>query len=327
MESKHLNPDLMQVDTLSPVSQILVSIILLTKNGEQYLRSLLDAIHAQRGFDRAEVIVIDSGSSDGTLGIVADFPSVRLIEIPPKEFGHGKTRNLGATLARGEFLLYIPQDATPIGAGWLERMLEPFQNPAVAGTFARQVARDQANPMERFFLSHTYHQKIEIKALARGEPASLARCFFSTVSGAIRASVWAKFPFREDIIMSEDQAWSREVMGAGYSVVYQSNAEVLHSHQYGVAANFRRNFDSGYSVWQIYSGQTGIGPLAALRFLAEEAWYVLRFGKLKDWIAFVPYEFARHIGFWLGLHGRLLPTRVSRSFSNLKYFWLEKEKA
>jgi len=317
----------MQINTVDPASQILVSIILLTKNGEQYLRSLLEAIHCQTGFERAEVIVIDSGSSDGTLDIVADFPAVRLIEILPQEFGHGKTRNLGATLARGEFLLYIPQDATPVGTNWLERMLEPFQNSAVAGTFARQVARDEANPMERFFLSRTYHENIEIKALAQGEPVSLARCFFSTVSGAIRASVWARFPFREDIIMSEDQAWSREVMVAGYSVVYQSNARVLHSHQYGVAANFRRNFDSGYSVWQIYSGQTGLGALAALRFLCEEAWYVLRCGKLKDWLIFVPYEFARHLGFWLGLHGRLLPAKLAKSFSNLKYFWLEKDRA
>jgi len=313
--------------TLSTDSKILVSIILLTKNGEQYLRSLLESIHAQTGFDQAEVIVIDSGSTDGTLGIVADFPAVRVFEIPPKEFGHGKTRNFGARLARGEFLLYIPQDATPMSASWLERMLEPFQDLAVAGTFARQVARDEANPMERFFLSHTYHQNIEIKALNPGETVSLARCFFSTVSGAIRAAVWAKFPFREDIIMSEDQAWSRDVMRAGHLIVYQANAEVLHSHQYGVGDIFRRNFDSGFSVWQIFAGETGIGSGTVVRRLWEEGLYVFRIGKIKDRLLFIPYETARHVGFWLGMHGNLLPLKLAKAFSNLKYFWNDREES
>lgn len=300
---------------------VVASIIILTKNGERYLRSLLDALFRQNGIGRAEVIVIDSGSTDGTLSIVAGYRNVRLCEIPPEEFGHGRTRNLGARLAGGQFLVYIPQDATPEGADWLETLLQPFADPSIAGVFGRQKPRSDASAMERFFLLDAYHSKPEIKTLAQGANASLARCFFSTVSGAIRASLWARHSFREDIIMSEDQAWAKEVMLAGHSIAYEPRACVLHSHQYGIADIFRRNFDSGYSIHQIYAGKTGIPLRHALAGLAKEAAFVLRNGGPVDLLRFLPYEMARHMGFLLGLRAEKLPASIRKTCSNLRYFW------
>jgi rhamnosyltransferase len=300
---------------------VIASIIILAKNGERYLRSLLDALLAQNLAEQAEIILIDSGSSDSTLHIVSDYPRVRLYEIPPHEFGHGKTRNLGARLARGKFLVYIPQDATPEGVDWLEKLLQPFENPLIAGVFGRQKPRPDAGAMEHFFLLDTYHTNPEIRMLAQGEEASLARCFFSTVSGAIRATQWMSHPFREDIIMSEDQAWASEVMLAGHAIAYEPHACVLHSHQYGIWDVFRRNFDSGYSIHQIYTGKTGISLGQALAKLAREAFFVLRAGRGADWIKFLPYETARNLGFVLGMHAERLPASVCRKCSNLHYFW------
>jgi len=300
---------------------LVASIILLTKNGEFYLRPLLDALFGQKGIDRAEVIVIDSGSTDGTLDIVADYPDVRLYEISPEEFGHGRTRNLGARLAGGRFLVYIPQDATPEGPDWLETLLRPFENAFVAGVFGRQKPRPEASAMERFFLLDRYPAQPETRTLARGEQASLARCFFSTVSGATRASLWSSHPFREDIIMSEDQAWAQEVMQAGHAIAYEPRACVLHSHQYGIADVFRRNFDSGYSIRQIFGGNTGIPFWRVMNKLLGEAFFVLREGKAIDWFRFLPYEAARHIGFVLGTHAENMPVRMRRSCSSLRYFW------
>ena len=301
--------------------RMLASVIILTKNGELYFRSLLDALFSQVLDGRFEVIVIDSGSRDSTLNIVADYPDVRLYEIPPEEFGHGKTRNLDAELAHGEFLVYIPQDATPVGHNWLEKLLRPFANPSMAGVYARQVPRSDASAMEKFFLLDAYSSTPETKSLARDEEASLARCFFSTVSGAVRTSVWARHPFRENIIMSEDQAWANEVMQAGHAVAYEPDSCVLHSHQYRIADVFRRNFDSGYSIRQIYAGKTGIPISQVMAKLIREAVFVLRAGKIGDWLQFPLYEAARHMGFMLGLHAESLPVSMRKKFSSLLYFW------
>ncbi len=304
-----------------PNARILVSIIILTKNGEKYFRSLLEGLYCQKGMDRAEVIVIDSGSLDNTLRIVEDFPAIRLVEIQPHEFGHGKTRNLGARLARGEYLVYLPQDATPAGRDWLASLLRPFDNARVVGVHGRQIARADASPMESFFLSRTYSDQAEVRVLGKAEEASLARCFFSTVSGAIRAATWQQHPFREDIIMSEDQAWASDAMRAGHCIAYAPSAEVLHSHQYGIADIFRRNFDSGYSVSQIYRGVTGIKVTATLANLASELVFVARRGSAMDWLLFLPYEIARHAGFLLGIRADSLPIPLCIACSNLGYFW------
>ena len=299
---------------------ILVSIILLTKNGEKHIRSVLEGLYRQRMIDRAEVLMIDSGSSDATLTIAASFP-VQLTRIAPEEFGHGRTRNLGARLARGEFLVFLPQDATPVGASWLETLLRPFDDPAVAGVYGRQVARADASAMETHFLRTTYPAQPEVKRLDRTRGVSLAQCFFSTVGGAIRASLWKAHPFDESVIMSEDQAWSKQILLAGHAIVYQPEAEMLHSHGYGIADVFRRNFDSGFSVRQIFAGKTGISFAQALGHLAREATFVLRSGRPGDVLRFPFYESARHLGFWLGMNAEMLPLRMRKACGNLGYFW------
>jgi rhamnosyltransferase len=303
-----------------PGRDILVSIIILTKNGAKTIRPLLDGLRRQNLIERAEVIVIDSGSTDDTLAIVSEYP-VALTQIPPREFGHGRTRNLGARLARGEFLLYVPQDATPLGPGWLEALLLPFEDSAVAGAYSRQVPRSDASAMESSFLLGTYTPRPEVRMLAKGEEASLSRCFFSTVGGVIRASLWKEHPFREDVIMSEDQAWSAEVMLAGHSIAYQPAAELLHSHQYGIADIFRRNFDSGYSIHQIFARRTGISAIEGLSRLAREAMFVLRAGSITDILRFPFYECARHFGFWMGMHAESLPVGMRKACGSLAYFW------
>jgi rhamnosyltransferase len=316
----------MESEVNSDGRPVRASVIIPTKNGQQYLRTVLEMLFAQQGIGQAEVIVIDSGSTDDTLSIVADFPAVRLATIPPEEFGHGKTRNLGARMARGEFLVYIPQDATPIGCDWLDNLLHPFDDTLVAGVFARQVPRPDARSMERHFLLTTYHQRRETRRLGPHDRVSLARCLFSTVSGAVRAATWMAHPFREDIIMSEDQAWAKEVMQAGHAIAYEPRAQVLHSHRYGTAQIFRRNFDSGYSIHQIYANRTGIPLTTGLMQLMSEIAFVLRTGPWTDRLAVLPYEVARHLGFWLGMHAEWLPPGLRKACGNLDYFWEQRAK-
>lgn len=303
-----------------PGREILASIIIPTKNGDKYFRSLLDSLYCQKMIGGAEIIVIDSGSTDRTLDIASQYP-VALTRIPPEEFGHGRTRNLGARMARGEFLVYLPQDATPVGPDWLDALLRPFADPAVAGVYCRQVPRPDASAMERWFLLNTYTPQYGVRMLGKSDDITLSKCFFSTVGGAIRASLWKEHPFREDVIMSEDQAWSKDVMLAGHSIAYQPAAELIHSHQYGIADIFRRNFDSGFSIHQIFSNRTGISFTQSVSRLAQEALFVLRSGRLPDIFRFPLYEFARHLGFWIGMRAENLPIRVRRACGNLDYFW------
>ena len=55
--------------------------------------------------------------------------------------------------------------------------------------------------------------------------------------------------------------------------------------------------------------------------LVAEFAHVLRVGPPSEVLRFFPYELARHAGFMLGLRAHLLPHRVRRACSDLKYFW------
>src|SRR5438105_3343692 len=122
------------------------SIVLPTFNGAVHLRQVLEMIGRQK-VQPLEIIAIDSGSTDGTVDILHQFP-VQLRQIANSEFSHSGTRNLGARLAAGKYVVFLTQDATPADSCWLECLLRAFEAPGkVAGAFSRQIARPGSDPL------------------------------------------------------------------------------------------------------------------------------------------------------------------------------------
>src|SRR6185503_6274757 len=81
-------------------------------------------------------------------------------EIPPEEFGHGRTRNVGAALARGEILVFTSQDAYAADARWLARLAAGCaRGQSIAGVYGRQLPHDDATPPERYFLNFLYGEE------------------------------------------------------------------------------------------------------------------------------------------------------------------------
>ena len=128
---------------------IQISIIILVKNGGAYLEEVLGAVFSQRIDDEFEVVAVDSGSTDRSLEVLAGFP-VRIHKIPPPVFNHGETRNLGASLSRGGYLVYLTQDALPGNEEWLRRLVAPLrEDPLVAGAYSSHRPRKDCPLMER----------------------------------------------------------------------------------------------------------------------------------------------------------------------------------
>ncbi len=284
-----------------PIEHMKASIIIPTKNGGERYERVLKALFDNAVDGGFEVIAIDSGSLDDTLRISHRYP-VRLYEIPPEEFGHGKVRNLGAQLSQGEFLVYLTQDAIPASRDWLRTLLNAFTlTDNVAGVYSRQLP-DGTNPMESFFLLDTYGEQHIIRSLApdRGPTVSLREIFFSDVGSAIRRAVWEKIPYPGTIVMSEDQDWSKRVLLAGYKTVYEPAAAVYHSHNYTLRTIFKRNYVSGYSLHGIVRERLWPTISHTISYLTAEARYIT---KTLGWMK-VPqmlfYEMGRYAGFAAG---------------------------
>jgi rhamnosyltransferase len=277
--------------------------------------------------DEVEVLVVDSGSTDGTPELARSL-GARVHEIPPHEFNHGGTRNTLAELAHGEILVYTVDDALPLGTGWLEALTVPLRtDPRVGATYGRQIAHYDAKPPERYFLEFLYGPKARIQRAAGLEQLSLETTLFSKVSSAIRRSVWEKFRVPSDIIMSEDQDWSARVLLAGNAIAYVPESVVKHSHPYTIGAAFKRFFDSGVSAERAYlaGGRPSAGVLrrAAARYARGELAWLWRTGQ-RRWIPYtVLYELAKFTGLQLGARYRYIPPWLRKRWSRLPIYWSE----
>ena len=118
--------------------EVMVSVVIPVKNGDIWLNHVIPAILSQELDGGLEVILIDSGSTDNTLNIISNYP-VKLIRIEPGTFNHGTTRNMGAGLAKGKYVVMTVQDAKPVSRRWLKTLMEGFTDDNVAGVCGQQI--------------------------------------------------------------------------------------------------------------------------------------------------------------------------------------------
>ena len=307
-----------------------VSVLLVTKNGERYLAEVLDRIAQQRGrFQLDEIIAVDSGSRDRTLAIL-EAHAVRVLRIPPQEFGHGKTRNLAAAQAQGDYLVFLTQDATPANADWLDALLAPLQaDSSIAGAYSRQLPRPHCHPME-------WRRIVEDELSGRAESCLNSRdapdyannpgvfYFFSNVSSVLRRSVWQQFPFPE-VEFAEDQLWARRALEAGYKTAYRADSLVYHSHGYGPWPNFRRHFDHARALSDVDAAASlSLGRTlstawrTARRDLSFWRWLTHQ-GRLRVGLRWGGLALAWHLaalwGTWLGERKHSLAPALARRIS------------
>jgi rhamnosyltransferase len=300
-----------------------ISVVIPVKNGGADLVRCLAAIGRQGLDAEVEVVVVDSGSSDDSVE-VARSHGARVHEIPASEFGHGRTRNLGAELASGDVLVFTSQDAFAADESWLARLVRPLAGgDRIAGAYGRQLPHDDATPPERYFLDFLYGPDARVQRLDGDEP-DFEQTLFSNVNSAIPRAVWQEFPFADDLIMSEDQEWSRRVLRAGYGLVYEPAATVHHSHRYSIASAFRRFFDSGVSAERSYAargGDSGALRRAGARYARGEVTWLWETGQ-RRWIPYAAaYELAKFSGMQLGRRHRRVPLSLKRRFSALPAYW------
>jgi GT2 family glycosyltransferase len=291
----------------------MISVVIPVRDGGDDLERCLAGIAAQQVDEEVEVVVVDSGSSDGSVAVARAAGAV-VTEIDQAEFGHGRTRNLGVQLARGDLLVFTSQDAVANDERWLASLSAAARSGAeVAGAYGRQLPHHDARPPERFFLDFMYGPQPRVQRLRDGEELTFETTLFSNVNAAIPRWALERFPFRDDLTMSEDQEWSRRALRAGFSLVYEPGAAVRHSHAYTVRTAFRRFFDSGVSAEHAYvEGDASRAALrrAGARYAREELVWLWTSGR-RRWIPYTAvYELGKFAGLQLGLRHKRLPRRL-----------------
>ncbi len=213
-----------------------VSVVIPVKDGGPLLERVFAAVRAQAPH---ELLVIDSGSRDRSREL-ARAAGAELIQIEPHEFGHGRTRNLGAERTNGELIAFLTQDAVPMD-GWLDALRDSFElADRVGAAYGPHLPLEDTSPMiarelTEFFAGFSPNGSPVVQR--QGDPA-----FLSNVNACYARACWERIRF-PDVDYAEDQAFAAAMLEAGWVKVYNPQAGVLHAHDYGPAEFMRRYFD------------------------------------------------------------------------------------
>lgn len=280
-----------------------ISIIIPTKNAGPEFEDTLEAIRAQDVSD-IELIIIDSGSTDGTVKLAKKYADT-VIEIPPDKFHHSKTRNIAANQAKGNILVFTVQDALPIDSKWLTELIYPIENGSVDVSYGNQVAYPDAKPPDKFFYQYFY--PTDPITLTKSDTDSksdfyLDNVFLSDVNSAISRSVWDQLEFRDSVVMSEDKDFAYRVASAGYTIKYCPRAKVYHSHNYNIRSLFKRRYKDGKAFSEIAGTGSDDFALDGIEYVWHEYIYLLRTGSVY-WIPYaIIYDLTNFLAFMIGKH-------------------------
>jgi len=285
-----------------------ISVVIPTKNAGSEFRERLEKIYMQNVSD-IEIIIIDSGSTDGTVETAEDFAD-EIIKTEPDKFHHGKTRNLGAEKSTGEIIVFTVQDATPVNQEWLSNLVSPILDGVADVTYGNQVAYPEAKPPDKFFYKYLYPDnsiKLSEKNTESKSEFYLDNIFLSDVCSAISRDVWNNFQFRDSVAMSEDKDFAYRVASEGYTINYCPDAKVFHSHNYSFRSLFRRRYKDGKAFSKIAEQSPDTFVSKGMAYILNEYKYLIQNGKI-EWIPYtVLYDAIYFLAFTLGEYHTYIP--------------------
>lgn len=220
-----------------------VSIAVLTHNPGPLLERQIRAVLAQKTDRTLEMLVVDSGSQNGAREMLARHPAVRVLSPQPGPFNFGLARDFAFENARGDVVVSLSQDAIPARDDWIECLLRPLADPAVAASCGRSVPDpERGYPQFPWEENGLFYFTREMKRFASRYGKGL-----SNANSAIRRGVWAGLRFGEQSI-GEDFRFQIKLQDAGWRIAFPDDAPALHHHTYTLASLLKRCRNEGLGL-------------------------------------------------------------------------------
>ncbi len=248
---------------------------------------------------------------------------VKSYNIRKEEFDHAKTRNYGMSLTKSKYVIFMTQDAIPFDEDLINELLIPFVDENVAVSYAKQLARKDCDIIETFTRSFNYPDYDIIKTKKQKDKMGIKTYFSSDVCACYNKEIFLKNGgFVDRAIFNEDMLYAAKVIENDYKVVYKASAKVIHSHNYNMIQQLKRNFDLGVSQKEneevfrdIKSEKEGI------KLVKKTAKYLIKKNKSHLIIKLIFHTGFKLIGYKLGKNYKILPKRMINSLTMNKGYW------
>ncbi|MCF8709474.1 glycosyltransferase [Rhizorhapis sp. SPR117] len=287
-----------------------VSIIIRAYNEEDHIGKLLRGIKAQR-VQPQEVILVDSGSTDGTVPI-AERHGARVVHIAKEDFTFGRALNIGCEAARGEMLVFVSAHVYPVYDTWLERLIEPFTNPRVVLCYGRQQGG----------VTNKFSEHCLFARWFPGERASPQQGYFcNNANCAVRRSAWEALRYDEMLTGLEDLDWAKRAQSGGGWLVYEPEATIAHVHdetwlqvrnRYRREAMALRRIDA-----EAHFSFLDFLRLFAANIVVDAAAAMKQKAFVREWFSILRFRFNQFFGAWQGHRD---PSEVSQELKQRFYF-------
>jgi rhamnosyltransferase len=237
-----------------------VSIVIPTKNGGSLFLTVMQRLQSQVYEGFLEILVIDSGSVDETIDYAIEHGAI-VKTIPAETFNHGLTRNYGISLSSGDIIILMTQDAVPADEYLVKNLVSSFSlADNVGGVYAKQIPRPEADiitkrNLDNWLTGRTALEIREMKDEATYEQLSPMEkymfCNFDNVCSAISRKAWESLPLAESNF-GEDVEWCLRSLKAGWKIIYQPAAAVIHSHDRSIFYEHKRTYVCHGKLYELF---------------------------------------------------------------------------
>jgi len=225
-----------------------VSVVIPTLNAGPEFTLMLRKLRSQKSIREIEIVVVDSGSTDTTVQVAHDADS-KVVQITPAEFSHSYARNLGADHATGDYILFMVQDAYPIGSYWMYGMLRFLLDHAdkkLVAVSCSEYSRSDSDMMYDSMINTHYRflgclEFDRIGEFSGDDHMSLrSRGQLSDVSCLISRNCFQEFRYRGNY--AEDLDLGIRLIKSGMRVGMLASVKVIHSHNRPAFYYLKRSF-------------------------------------------------------------------------------------
>lgn len=301
-----------------------VDVIIPTYRSDEKLDKLLKMIYRQT-IKPGKVILLHTIEKEGQQQEVPEIERSNIVIYPveKKDFDHGGTRKYGASLSDADILMFMTQDAVPADEYLIEKLLEAYDDPLVAASYARQLPDAGADLIERYTRNFNYPKQSRVKSLEDLAELGIKTFFCSDVCATYRNEIYRQMGgFVDKTIFNEDMFMAAGMIRSGYRVAYVAEAKVIHSHNYSFIQQFTRNFDLGVSHNQYSEVLHGVkSESEGIKLVKKTLRYLIDKKKYHLIPELIISSGMKYLGYQFGLRYDILPQKLVERCSMNKAYW------
>ena len=298
-----------------------VTVICPLYKSREYINSLHNSLLMQEDVDLKVVKYILTETGDGVDKIVREMDKAELTVISIDEFSHSLTRERAAMESNSDILVFITQDIIIKDKKWLSKLCKPIYEGKCEAAFSRQICDNQS--IEKYTRVNNYPKESRIVSKDDVERLGIMTFFFSDAASAVKTDVYKKLNGYDgkDLLTNEDMYLAYKLINNGYRIMYNADAEVIHSHDYKFMQLFKRYFDQGaFLSDNAYLTQYGANG-SALKLLKVVAVESLKDKNFKAFFNIIPNFAARFLGNQAGKRYKKMPIEKIKAYSGNVGYW------